>query len=221
MYSKWYHRIRLSVHANLPTCSNDITSPEAKRSPLAVSVFHVRASRATACQTAISVKQSNQQRSLLSRSDGWRLTAKIYIFCFLLSSWQSFFPHMDFAVVAALHHLLFLFLSQTQWCTSSLRISDIMHFYVVTKLSVMLARGSLTWRCLLAGLMVYLSDTRLLPSVRGTSHPQSHMILQLAAQCLITEDNGSSDSLLIHYFCHLTSIKHIFFFNEATTIRAH
>lgn len=71
---------------------------------------------------------------------------------------------------------------------------------------------------LLAGLMVYLSDSRLLPSVRETSYPQSHMILQLAAQCLITEDKGSLDSvdtLLLSSHLHQT---HLLFFNEATTI---
>lgn len=88
-----------------------------------------------------------------------------------------------------------------------------MLFYVGTKLSAALARGSLTWRYLLAGLMVYLSDSRLPPSVRETSYPQSHMILQLAAQRLITEDKGSShaaDTLLLSSHLHQTHLLFVF-----------
>lgn len=71
-------------------------------------------------------------------------------------------------------------------------------------LSVMLAISFVLWRCPHAGLMVYLSDAGLLPSVTETLSPQSRMILQLSAQRLVTEDKSSSpsaDPLCRHLSC--------------------
>ena len=153
-------------------------------------------SRATACQAGVNKNQSNQQRSLLSRSDtaeGWqqRFICSVFSFTWVLQWWLP--------LIIALpppSKVIHQFITKI-WDYTVL-------FYVVTKLLVKLAWGPLTWWYLHAGLMVYLSDCRLLPSVRGTSYPQSHMILQLATQSLITEDKGSSQSLPMHYFCHFT-----------------
>ena len=67
------------VRVNLPNCGSDIR----EGSLLAVSVFHVRVQ----VGQGINVGRSNQQRSLLSRSEGWRPGRVIFIF--LSSSTQT------------------------------------------------------------------------------------------------------------------------------------
>lgn len=120
-------------------------------------------SRATACQAGVNKNQSNQQRSLLSRSDtaeGWqqRFICSVFSFTRVLQWWLP--------LIIALpppSKVIHQFITKI-WDYTVL-------FYVVTKLLVKLAWGPLTWWYLHAGLMVYLSDCRLLPSVRGTSYP--------------------------------------------------
>lgn len=202
---------------NQTLCSCELAIVAGKRSLFAAFVFHVRA-------------QAEQQHVMLALT--WSapvgrdpscpdLTVKdqqnMRVSPFLSSPRESFpggfwaggCPPSSFISLLQPNKVLHQFIT-TIWHNT------LMLFHVVNELS--LARGSLTWRYLLAGLVVYLSDSRLLPSVRGASYPPSHMILQLAAQCLSTEDKGSSHSLLIPYFCqfHFHQMQ-LLFFNEATT----
>lgn len=202
---------------NLPNCGNDIRSPEAE-----IEVCWLCLCFTSESKWGRALKQRTVQSAEFPAVQIWRLKAGTCVIFISLSSSTQTFPSRGFLIggcppssLAALpqpNKVARRFLTNV-WRSS------LCSFMLST--SCLWREAPLTWPCLLAGRVVYSPDSGLPPSVRGTSSPRSHVILPLAAQCLITEDKSSpgisADAPLLSSRLHQTLL---LFLNEATTIRA-